>query len=102
MRRLIGDPAAAPAVEVSAVAQPIAPAFKYSADAPVADGRYIPTVDVPDGLRCGNVYHGTTVATHDVYTWDPATLAGTLNSAFAAGCDGKSAMLAYPFTLARM
>jgi hypothetical protein len=28
-------------------------------------------------LRCGNVYHGTTVATHDVYTWDPATLAGT-------------------------
>lgn len=89
-------------VRVSAIAQPVARAFNYSADAHSANGHYTLSVDAPDGLRCGNVYYGPTVATHDVYDWDATTLAGTLNSTFDVGCDGKSDTLTYPFTLTRL
>jgi hypothetical protein len=89
-------------IRVSAIAQPVARAFNYSADASPDNGHYTLAVDVPDGLRCGNVYYGPIVATHDVYTWDTSTLAGTLNSTFDAGCDGKSGTLTYPFTLTRL
>jgi hypothetical protein len=89
-------------VRVSAIPQPVARAFNYSADGASANGHYTLAVDVPDGLRCGKVYYGPIVATHDVYTWDAATLAGILNSTFDAGCDGKSGTLTYPFTLTRL
>jgi hypothetical protein len=89
-------------VRVSAIPQPVARAFDYSADADSANGHYTLAVDVPDGLRCGNVYYGPIVATHDVYTWDAATLVGTLNSTFDNGCDGKSGKLTHPFTLTRL
>ena len=89
-------------VQVNAVAQPVARAFTYKGDAALGDGHYTLAVDVPDGLRCGNVYYGSTIATHDVYTWDATTLGGTLSSAFDAGCDGRPGTLNYPFTLTRL
>ncbi len=90
-------------VHVSAVARPVAKAFDYQGDAPLADGRYTLTVDVPDGLRCGDVYYGPTIPTHDIYSWDATTLAGSLESSFATGCDGAPAgTRTYPFGLSRM
>ena len=90
-------------VHVSAIARPVAKAFDYEGDAQLADGRYTLAVDVPDGLRCGNVYYGPTIPTHDIYSWDASTLAGSLDSSFATGCDGAPAgTYAYPFTLFRM
>ena len=90
-------------VHVSAIPRPIAKAFGYDRAAQLADGHYTLIVDVPDGLRCGDVYYGPTVPTHDTYSWDGTTLAGSLNSSFAAGCDGAPAGTnTYPFTLSRM
>jgi hypothetical protein len=61
------------------------------------------TVDVPDGLRCGDVYYGPVIPTHDVYSWDATTLAGYLDSSFAAGCNGAPpGTYTYPFTLSRI
>jgi hypothetical protein len=90
-------------VHVQAIPQPNAKAFPYSGDAHLVDGRYTLVVDVPDGLRCGNVYYGPVIPTHDVYSWDAVTRSGTLSSSFAAGCDGApGATLTYPFDLALM
>lgn len=89
-------------VFVQAIPQPVARAFPYAGDAWLADGRYTLAVDVPDGLRCGNVYYGTTIPTHDVYTWDATTRDGVLTSSFDAGCDGKPGTLTYPFSLSLM
>jgi hypothetical protein len=94
---------AAGCAHVSAVARPVAKAFSYAGIAQIVDGRYTLTVDVPDGLRCGDVYYGPTIPTHDIYSWDPTTLAGSLESSFATGCDGAPAgTYTYPFTLVRM
>lgn len=88
---------------VSAIPMPIAKAFPYTGQAQLVDGRYTLSVDVPDGLRCGNVYYGPIIATHDTYSWDEVTLQGTLQSSFDAGCDGAPAGTdTYPFTLQRM
>jgi hypothetical protein len=89
-------------VTVAGLPQPVAKAFEYQGSAPLTGGQYVLTVDVPDGLRCGNVYYGPIVATHDVYTWDGATLTGTLQSSFDAGCDGQPGTLTYPFSLTRL
>jgi hypothetical protein len=89
-------------VAVIGIPQPVARAFKYRGNAPLGAGRYTLTVDVPDGLRCGNIYYGPIVATHDVYTWDEASLGGTLQSSFDSGCDGQPGTLSYPFTLTRL
>ena len=89
--------------QVSANPMPIAQAFQWYGTAHQANGTYTLTVDVPDGLRCGNVYYGPVIPTHDVYTWDAVTLAGTLQSTFAAGCDNApGGTVTYPFRLARM
>ena len=54
-------------------------------------------IDVPDGLRCDDVYYGPVIPTHDVYTWDAVTLTGTLQSTFAEGCDNApGGTLTYP------
>jgi hypothetical protein len=88
---------------VSANPMPIAKAFQWYARAYQANGIYTLTVDVPDGLRCGDVYYGPVVATRDVYAWDAATLTGTLQSSFAAGCDNApGGTLTYPFRLTRL
>jgi hypothetical protein len=87
---------------VYAIPMPIARAFEYTGEAHLVEGRYTLTVDFPDGLRCGNVYYGSTVPTRDTYSWDPVSLQGTLESAFDSGCDGAPGNLTYPFTLALM
>lgn len=88
---------------VSAIPMPIAKAYEWYGRAQRAGGIYTMTVDIPDGLRCGNVYYGPIIATRDVYTWDAATLSGTLQSSFAAGCDNApGGTLTYPFQLVRL
>jgi hypothetical protein len=88
---------------VNAIAMPVGRAFNYVGDAQLVNGLYTLTVDVPDGLRCDNIYYGTTIPTHDIYTWDAITLAGSLDSSFHAGCDGApGGTRTYPFTLSRL
>lgn len=96
-------PAAEGCATINAIPMPVAKAFEYVGDAHLVDGRYTLSVDVPDGLRCGNVYYGPVIPTRDVYTWDSATLQGTLTSSFAAGCDGApGGAFSYPFSLVRL
>jgi len=90
-------------VNVNAIPRPVAKAFQYSGSAQLVDGRYTLTVDVPDGLRCGDIYYGPVIPTRDVYSWDAMTLTGSVGSSFATGCDGApGGTYTYPFTLARM
>jgi hypothetical protein len=88
--------------ELRSVPQPVARAYPYGGQAHLLGGRWTFTVDVPDGLRCGNVYYGQTIPTHDVYAWDSTTLGGTMVSTFDAGCDGQPGTLTYPIVLVRM
>jgi hypothetical protein len=88
-------------VRVSANPMPIAKAYPWYGIATLANGQYTMTVDNPDGLRCGDIYYGPVVATHDVYTWNAATLSGIMQSSFDAGCDGQPGTLTYPFWLTR-
>jgi hypothetical protein len=82
------------------IAMPIAKAYNYRGDAHLVDGRYTLTVDVPDGLRCGDIYYGPVIPTHDVYSWDAKTLAGTLESSFDTNCGGApGGTYNYPFVL---
>jgi hypothetical protein len=88
---------------VSAIPQPIAKAYEWYGQAQRVGGSYTMTVDVPDGLRCGDVYYGPIIPTRDVYTWDAATLTGTLQSSFAVGCDNApGGTFTYPFSLVRL
>lgn len=88
---------------VSANPQPIAKAYQWYGTAHQANGTYTLTVDVPDGLRCGNVYYGPVIPTRDVYTWDAVTLTGTLQSSFATGCDNTpGGTFTYPLRMVRL
>lgn len=88
---------------VSANPTPIAKALQWYGQAHRTGDTYTLTVDVPDGLRCGNVYYGPIIPTRDVYTWDAATLTGTLQSSFATGCDETpGGTYSYPFSLVRL
>jgi hypothetical protein len=90
-------------VTINAIPMPVAKAYEYTGQAQLVDGRYTMVVDLPDGLRCGNVYYGPVIATRDTYSWDALSLRGTLQSSFATGCDGApGGSLDYPFTLVRM
>lgn len=95
-------PLSADCVNVNAIPAPIAKAYEYTGDAHLADGRWTLNVDVPDGLRCGNIYYGPVIATRDVYSWDAGTLQGTMTSSFAVGCDGApGGTFTYPFSTLR-
>lgn len=90
-------------VYVSANPMPIAKAYGFYGIARLVNGQYNMTVDVPDGLRCDDIYYGPVIPTHDVYTWDAKTLSGTLQSTFDVGCDGAPAgTFTYPFWLTRL
>lgn len=90
-------------VLVQAIPQPVARAFPYKGDALLTGGRYTLSVDVPEGLRCGNVYYGPVIPTRDVYTWDAVSLSGTMASTFDVGCDGApGGTFTYPFQLTMM
>ena len=88
---------------VSANPMPIAKAFQWYAQARGDGANYTLTVDVPDGLRCGDLYYGPIIPTHDVYTFNAATLTGQLQSYFDTGCDNApGGMISYPFRLVRL
>jgi hypothetical protein len=90
-------------VHIETLPRPIAKAVQTQVDAPLVNGQYTMTVDDPFGLRCGDIYYGPTIPTHDVYTWDANTLAGSMVSTFDAGCDGApGGSFTYPFSLSRM
>lgn len=90
-------------INILTVPQPIAKAAYIDADATLANGRYTMRIDDPFGLRCGDIYYGPTIPTHDVYTWDATTLVGEMVSSFDMGCDGTpGGAFTYPFTLTRM
>lgn len=62
------------------------------------DGRYTLTVDVIDGVRCV----GYNLPSHDVYSWDAVSLAGTITSTYGAGCYGApGGTSTYDFSLTR-
>ncbi|OBC01069.1 hypothetical protein A5784_02330 [Mycobacterium sp. 852013-50091_SCH5140682] len=98
-----GGPERLNCLSVLSIPQPVAKAANSHSRANLADGRYTMVIDDPFGLRCGDIYYGPTIPTHDVYTWDANTLAGEMVSTFDAGCDGApGGTLTYPFTLTRM
>ncbi|MBO0678071.1 hypothetical protein JRC04_11395 [Mycolicibacterium sp. S2-37] len=90
-------------IDAMTMPQPIAKAVYTKAEAWLVDGRYTMVIDDPFGLRCGDIYYGPTIPTHDVYTWDTTTLAGQLVSTFNVGCDGApGGQRIYPLFLTRM
>jgi len=90
-------------IYVSQRNQPIAKAYDFTEQARLIDGRWTMAVDDPFGLRCGNVYYGPTIPTHDVYTWDPVTMAGSVESHFNTDCaGGPPGSYNFPFALIRL
>ncbi|ORA65046.1 hypothetical protein [Mycolicibacterium insubricum] len=90
-------------IDAMLVPQPVAKAVYSHSKIQIDGSTYSMTVDDPFGLRCGDIYYGPTVPTHDVYTWDGNTRAGQMVSTFDEGCDGApGGSLTYPFTLERM
>jgi hypothetical protein len=85
-------------VHVNAQPRPNGQAEPWNADAHLANGRYTMVVDVPDGVRC-TVYF---LPSHDTYSWDAVTLAGSVDSTFDAGCgNAPGGTVSYPFNLVR-
>lgn len=71
----------------------------YGSDAFLVDGRYSFTVDVPDGLRC----IGYNLPTRDTYSWDEASLSGTIESVYDVGCfNGPPGTQFWTFALQRL
>jgi len=72
---------------------------RFQGTAFYAGGQYTLTVDVPDGVRC----IGYNLPSHDVYTWDAASLNGSVNSTFDADCyGGPAGSRTYGFSLQRL
>ncbi len=94
------DPIIAPETDnlnVLAIPRPLK-SQEFQNTAFFADGRYTLTVDVIDGVRC----IGYNLPSHDVYSWDAVTLAGTIVSTYGAGCYGApGGTSTYTFTLQR-
>jgi hypothetical protein len=89
--------------EAMTIPQPVAKAVYSKSQARLSGNTYTMIIDDPFGLRCGDIYYGPTVPTHDVYTWDSTTLTGQMVSAFDEGCDGApGGSLTYPFNLERV
>lgn len=90
-------------IHVLTIPQPVAKADSSAGDAQLVNGQYTLTINEDIGLRCGDLYYGPTIPTHDVYVWDATTLTGTMTSSFDSGCDGApGGTLTYPFGLTRM
>jgi hypothetical protein len=72
----------------------------YDGEAHLVDGRYTLTVDVSDGLEC---LPGNTMPTHETWSWDEVTLAGTIESNFDVGCfGGPPGSQSWTFALQRL
>jgi hypothetical protein len=92
------QPASPDCVDISAMPRRKFYAY-YDGYAHLANGRYTLTVDVPDGLRCP----GHNMPTRDTYSWDPNTLAGTIDSVYDAGCsNGPPGTQFWTFALQRL
>jgi hypothetical protein len=71
----------------------------YDGIAHLADGRYTLTVDVPDGLQCP----GHVMPTHETWSWDERSLAGTIESNYDVGCfNGPPGTQSWTFALQRL
>jgi hypothetical protein len=93
------QPAAPDCLRISAIPRLKFYAY-YEGFAHLADGRYTLTVDVPDGLGC---LPGYSMPTHDTYTWDEASLAGTIDSVYDVGCfNGPAGTQSWTFALQRL
>lgn len=85
-------------VSVTAISRP-KKSQSFQGSAFYVNGRFTLTVDVPDGVRC----IGYNLPSHDVYSWDAATLAGTIDSSYSASCyGGPGGNSTYTFALQRM
>nr|VTO97599.1 hypothetical protein BIN_B_02154 [Mycobacterium riyadhense] len=85
-------------VHVQAIPQSNGQAAPYDGDARLSNGRYTMAVDVPDGVRCVVQFFPS----HDVYSWDAVTLAGSVDSTYGTGCGGAPGGTdSYPFSLVR-
>lgn len=83
---------------VEAIPQPNGQAAWWKSDAHLSNGRYTMAVDVPDGVRCAVQFFPS----HDVYSWDPATMSGQVDSTFDTGCGGgPGGSNSWPFSLVR-
>jgi hypothetical protein len=72
----------------------------YDGNAQLANGRYTLNVDVPDGLQC---LPGYAMPTHETWTWDEVTLAGTIESRYDVGCfNGPAGSQFWTFALQRL
>jgi len=69
---------------------------RFQGTAFYADGRYTLTVDVIDGVRC----IGYNLPSHDVYSWDGASLAGSITSTYDTSCyNGPGGTSTFGFSL---
>jgi hypothetical protein len=72
----------------------------YNGTAHMADGRWTMNIEVPDGLQC---LPGYAMPTHDTYSWDDRTLAGTIESNYDVGCfNGPPGSQFWTFALQRL
>jgi hypothetical protein len=78
----------------------------YDGFAHLADGRYTLTVDVPDGLVCAPGFGeawAVSMPTHETWTWDEVSLAGTIESRYDVGCfNGPPGTQFWTFALQRL
>lgn len=92
------SPCSGDCISVIATPQPNGQAAPYRGVAHLVNGRYTMAVDVPDGVRCVVYFRPS----HDVYSWDPVTLSGSVESTFDEGCGGPPGGTdSYPFQLVR-
>lgn len=85
-------------LQVYATPQPNGQAAPWRGEAHLTDGRYTMAADDPFGVRCVVQFFPS----HDVYSWDPVTLAGQVDSTFDTGCGGgPGGSNSWPFSLVR-
>lgn len=84
---------------VIAAPRPTGGATPWAGTAQLVNGRYTMKANVPTGRIC----LGLGLPTHDTYSWDAATLTGSVDSTFDADCGGApGGSSSYPFRLVRM
>ena len=86
-------------LHISAIPRPSGGAAVWDGYAQLSNGTYTMEVDVPTGLICP----GYGLPTHNTYSWDVPSLAGSVNSTYDAGCGGApGGGFTYSFTLVRL
>lgn len=86
-------------IHLGASPRPMRGAAPYGGEVQTDGNHYTLVADLPTGLVC----FGGSLPTHNTYSWDSATLAGTVISAFEQGCGGGAGgTFTYAFSLARL